>query len=96
MQGDHVPGDAAREKLDEDDQDLLTFNEVSERLRIEVAAAESLVRQLEAAGDSAGAHQARERVSALRAAMQRNARQPMNDAHFEKFFGYPPNRDDTP
>jgi hypothetical protein len=92
MYSDQPHGEAAREKLDEDDQDLLTSTEVSERLRLEVAAAESLVAELEAGGDVAAAGAARERVSALRAAVQRNARQPMNDEHFEKFFGYPPNR----
>lgn len=91
MHSDQPHGEAAREKLDEDDQDLLTFTEVSERLRLEVAAAESLVAELDATGDAA-VTAARERLSALRAAVQRNARQPLNDEHFEKFFGYPPSR----
>jgi hypothetical protein len=91
MHSDQSHGEAAREKLDEDDQDLLTFTEVSERLRLEVAAAEALVAELDATGDAA-VTAARERLSALRAAVQRNARQPLNDEHFEKFFGYPPSR----
>lgn len=92
MHSDQPHGEPAREKLDEDDQDLLTFTEVSERLRLEVAAAESLVAELESAGDADAVRKGRERLSALRAAVQRNARQPMNDEHFERFFGYPPDR----
>ena len=88
MQSDQPSGEASRDKLDEDDQDLLTFTEVGERLRLEVVAAESLVAQLEAAGDETAAAPARERLSALRAAVRRNSRQPMNDEHFERFFGY--------
>ncbi|GAA2553948.1 hypothetical protein GCM10010409_31330 [Mycolicibacterium diernhoferi] len=83
---DPEPG---REKLDEDDHDLLTFGEVSERLRVEIAAARTAVTELEAAGDTAGLEKARARLGALEAAVRRNTAQPINDANFEKFFGYP-------
>ena len=80
---------AAREKLDEDDHDLLTFGEAGERLRVEIAAAEVGVESLATSGASAELEKARARLAALRAAAQRNAAQPINDANFEKFFGYP-------
>lgn len=93
MPGADQPQDhASREKLDEDDQDLLTFTEVSERLRVEIAAAVALVAELESSGDPVEAERARTRLEALRAAAKRNAPQPMNDEHFERFFGYPPAR----
>jgi hypothetical protein len=78
-----------REKLDEDDHDLLTFTEAGERLRIEISEARALVEKLEASGDSAALGGARARLDALREAAGRNAAQPINDANFEKFFGYP-------
>ncbi len=78
-----------REKLDEDDHDLLTFGEVGERLRVEIAAARTAVTDLEAAEDTAGLEKARARLAALEAAVRRNTAQPINDANFEKFFGYP-------
>lgn len=83
-------GENERRKLDEDDHDLLTFNEVGERLRVEVRAAEAHVAELEATtGTEAEIAAARARLSALRAAAARNSAQPINDANFEKFFGYP-------
>lgn len=88
-EGSTPVGGAAREKLDEDDHDLLTFGEAGERLRIEIAAAEAAVESLATAGASAELEKARTRVAALRAAARRNAAQPINDANFEKFFGYP-------
>jgi hypothetical protein len=82
-------GVEAREKLDEDDHDLLTFGEAGERLRLEVAAARDAVERLEHAGDDDALEKARTRLAALRAAADRNSAQPINDANFEKFFGYP-------
>lgn len=82
------PGSQAREKLDEDDHDLLTFGEAGERLRLEIAAARDDVSRL-ASGDPAALAKARTRLAALRAAADRNSAQPINDANFEKFFGYP-------
>ncbi|WP_102143197.1 acyl-CoA synthetase [Mycobacterium hubeiense] len=78
-----------REKLDEDDHDLLTFGEAGERLRLEIAAARDDVARLQDAGETADLEKARARLEALRAAADRNSAQPINDANFEKFFGYP-------
>lgn len=82
---------AARGKTDDDDHDLLTFGEVGERLRLEIAAATAEVERLIKREDSpddklvkAGA-----RLDALQLAALRNSAQPINDDNFEKFFGYP-------
>lgn len=83
-----TPG-PAREKTDEDDHDLLTFGEVGERLRLEIAAAQHTVATLEDSGTAAEIASARSRLAALKGAAQRNSAQPINDANFEKFFGYP-------
>jgi hypothetical protein len=77
-----------RGRLDEDDHDLLTFGEAGERLRIEIASIAHQIAQLEASGDDSGLRKAKERLAALRAAAERNSAQPINDANFEKFFGY--------
>lgn len=77
-----------RQKLDEDDHDLLTFSEAGERLRVEITAAEETVAQLKASGSDTELRKAQERLDALRAAARRNSAQPINDANFEKFFGY--------
>jgi hypothetical protein len=79
----------AREKLDEDDHDLLTFGEAGERLRMEISAAGEALARLKDSGDAAALEKARTRLAALRAAAARNSAQPINDANFEKFFGYP-------
>jgi hypothetical protein len=83
------PDPASRVKLDEDDHDLLTFGEAGERLRVEIAAASAAVARLADAGDWTAVDKAQARLDALRAAARRNAAQPINDANFEKFFGYP-------
>jgi hypothetical protein len=89
MSATQNPDGGAREKLDEDDHDLLTFGEAGERLRLEIAAARDAVEQLNDSGDTAGLQTACARLTALRAAADRNSAQPINDANFEKFFGYP-------
>lgn len=82
--------DTSREKLDEDDHDLLTFVEASQRLQLEIAEAAALVERLEEHESSTSDLQrARARLDALRSAARRNSAQPINDANFEKFFGYP-------
>ncbi|BBY40056.1 hypothetical protein MMAN_41900 [Mycobacterium mantenii] len=81
--------DAGRDKVDEDDHDLLTFGEAGERLRLEVAAAEREVRRLAQSGPVDALEKAEARLEALRSAAARNSAQPINDANFEKFFGYP-------
>jgi hypothetical protein len=84
------PGDIpSREKVDEDDHDLLTFGEVSERLRLEITAAAAELETLRKSGSPTEAEKAGARLQALRAAAKRNSAQPINDANFEKFFGYP-------
>jgi hypothetical protein len=77
-----------RERLDEDDHDLLTFNEAGERLRIEIAAAVARVADLESAGLSDELEGARKRLVALRSAEARISAENLTDANFEKFFGY--------
>jgi len=77
-----------RERLDEDDHDLLTFNEAGERLRIEIAAAATRVADLESRGSSDELDGARKRLEALRSAEARISAEKLTDANFEKFFGY--------
>lgn len=81
------PG-TTRKRVDEDDHDLLTFGEVGERLRIEIASARTAVEQSESSGDTAALEQARARLAALESAAKRNSAGGINDANFEKFFGY--------
>jgi hypothetical protein len=81
--------DSSREKADEDDHDLLTFGEAGERLRLEIAAAAQEVSRLRQAGPGDELDKAAARLEALRSAAARNSAQPINDANFEKFFGYP-------
>lgn len=78
-----------RERLNQDDHDLLTFGEVGERLRLEINAAAHEVAQLAETGSPAELERAELRLRDLRAAARRNAAQPINDANFEDFFGYP-------
>lgn len=77
-----------RAKLDDDDHDLLTFAEVGERLRIEIADAEQRVQELDSAGAESELAKARTRLEALRHAADRNRAAPISDANFERFFGY--------
>ena len=81
--------DSDRDKVDEDDHDLLTFGEAGERLRIEIAAAAREVQRLTQSGPVETLEKAQARLEALRSAAARNSAQPINDANFEKFFGYP-------
>jgi hypothetical protein len=85
---DEVAANRPREKTDEDDHDLLTFAEVGERLRIEIAKLTALCQGLKASGDATGLREAERRLDALRVAASRNTSQPINDANFERFFGY--------
>ena len=78
-----------RDKLDEDDHDLLTFGEAGERLRLEVVAAADEVERLRRSGAADQLEKATARLEVLRSAAARNSAQPINDANFEKFFGYP-------
>lgn len=78
---------ASRQRLDDDDHDLMTFAEAGERLRIEIAATAAAVEALQVDGGAA-LERARTRLSALQAAARRNTSQPITDANFERFFGY--------
>lgn len=90
MDSTERPGQSTgREKVDEDDHDLLTFGEAGERLRLEIATAADEVHRLQQGGSAADLEKARSRLAALRSAADRNSAQPINDANFEKFFGYP-------
>jgi hypothetical protein len=88
MSASEHSADDVRGKIDEDDHDLLTFGEAGERLRIEIASTQAEIAKLEASGDADALHAARTRLEALRVAATRNTAQPINDANFEKFFGY--------
>jgi hypothetical protein len=78
-----------RDKVDEDDHDLLTFGEAGERLRLEIDAAARQLDSLQQSGPVDAVEKAQARLDALRSAAARNSAQPINDANFEKFFGYP-------
>jgi hypothetical protein len=78
-----------RDKVDEDDHDLLTFGEAGERLRLEIDAAARQLDSLQQSGPVEAVEKAQARLDALRSAAARNSAQPINDANFEKFFGYP-------
>ena len=78
-----------RDKVDEDDHDLLTFGEAGERLRLEIDAAVRQLDSLQRSGPVDAVEKAQARLDALRSAAARNSAQPINDANFEKFFGYP-------
>src|ERR1700733_11541774 len=80
---------SARDKVDEDDHDLLTFGEAGERLRLEIAAAARKGQDPQQSGPIEALEKAQARLEALRSAAARNSAQPINDANFEKFFGYP-------
>jgi hypothetical protein len=58
-------------------------------LQIEIAEAQRLLAELEDSRDVAALAAVRARLQALQTAAQRNSAQPINDANFEKFFGYP-------
>jgi hypothetical protein len=86
---DRPADDAGRGKVDADDHDLLTFGEAGERLRMEIAGAAREVQSLQQSGPVEALEKAQARLDALRSAAARNSAQPINDANFEKFFGYP-------
>jgi hypothetical protein len=75
---------------DEDDYDLLTFGEAGARLDHEIRSARARVAQLEQSGTAptGDIDGARARLDALVDAARRNARQPINDENFQRFFGY--------
>ncbi|MGV0792166.1 acyl-CoA synthetase [Mycolicibacterium sp. XJ1819] len=89
MNGDTVGNAMKREADRENDHDVLTFGEAGERLSREIASTTARLAELESAGDSAELQKVRAQLDALRAAAARNSAHPINDANFERFFGYP-------
>ena len=81
-----MANDEVREAMDEDDYDLLTYDEVAVRLRGEIAAQQAVV---DAAADAVDAAAAQDRLQALKDASVRTSRRRVNDETFERFFGFP-------
>jgi hypothetical protein len=83
--------EAAVQRPEEDDHDLLTFGEAGARLEIEIRAMRDRVRELgqTAPADENALAEAAGRLRALEEGAERNRAQPINDENFEKFFGYP-------
>jgi hypothetical protein len=75
---------------DEDDYDLLTFGEAGARLDHEIRVLRARIEEIEQRQqpDQGELAAARTRLAALRDAAARNARQPITDENFTKFFGY--------
>jgi hypothetical protein len=82
--------EAAVERPEEDDYDLLTFGEAGARLEIEIRKMRRTVAELERARpvDGAALGAARSRLADLEEGQRRNRAQPINDENFERFFGY--------
>lgn len=78
---------------DEDDYDLLTYGEAGARVTQEIADEKGRLATWDAqlaAGEDVQAQRDRsaQRLELLRDAARRNARQPITDENFERFFGY--------
>ncbi len=84
------PSDPPVTREIEDDYDLLTFGEAGARLDQEIRTLSRQLADLEAGSprDQAQLDSARARLAALEDAAQRNARQPITDENFTRFFGY--------
>lgn len=87
---EHLEDEAVQVREAEDDHDVLTYAEVSARLREEIASQREVIARLDADGGPteqlAAAHR---RLDLLRDAARRNARRPITAENFERFFGYP-------
>jgi hypothetical protein len=87
------PEEKVLAREDEADYDLLTYGEAGARVSEEIAAERDRLAQWEArlaAGEDVADkrdHSAH-RLELLRDAARRNARQPITDDNFERFFGY--------
>ena len=81
------PPGRALERPDDDDHDLLTYGEAGARLHEEIESQQQHLARLQAAG-APGVEEAEKRLKLLLGAAERNARQPINDENFERFFGY--------
>jgi hypothetical protein len=79
------------QRLEDDDHDLLTFNEAGARLETEIRAMRARLAELESAttADESTLEAARSRLAALEEGARRNSAHPINDDNFQKFFGYP-------
>ncbi|ASR03109.1 MULTISPECIES: hypothetical protein [Gordonia] len=87
---DSDSGPDAPQREEAEDHDLLTYGEAGVRVFAEVGKQKDLLAEMIAAGaDEAAIVRARQRLSALEDAQERNRRQPINDENFESFFGYP-------
>jgi hypothetical protein len=81
------PRDRAPERAADGDHDLLTYGEAGARLQQEIESQRQHLARLRADG-APGVEQARKRLELLLDTAERNARQPINDDNFERFFGY--------
>jgi hypothetical protein len=87
------PEETVLAREDEDDYDLLTYGEAGARVSEEISAEKARLEEWEARL-SAGEDVAQKRDSSLRRlellrdAARRNARPPITDENFERFFGY--------
>jgi hypothetical protein len=87
------PQETVLAREDEDDYDLLTYGEAGARVTEEIAAERARLEQWEArlaAGEDVADKRdlSARRLELLRDAARRNARQPITDENFERFFGY--------
>ena len=81
------PRGRAPERPDDDDHDLLTYGEAGARLHEEIEWQQQHLARLRADG-APGVEEAQKRLKLLLDTAERNARQPINDENFERFFGY--------
>jgi hypothetical protein len=90
---DQDPAEQVQAREDEDDYDLLTYGEAGARVTEEIAAEKARLAGWDerlAAGEDVRDRRDRsaQRLELLRDAAKRNARQPITDENFERFFGY--------
>ena len=77
------------DRTQEEDHDLLTFGEAGLRLSETLDELRETLAARELEGDTTAAGRLRDRIAELQAAAERHRNQNINDANFEKFFGYP-------
>jgi hypothetical protein len=86
--------EAPRRGEEDEDYDLLTFDEAGVRLAEEIERERARLAEFERAGDDPerphAAEASRLRLEDLRAAAQRNGRRALDADGFEKLFGYRP------
>jgi hypothetical protein len=80
--------DQVIERQDDDDYDLLTYGEAGARLTEEVVKQRDVIRQLGAGGAPADmVERAEQRLSMLRAAVERNRKPSLDEMRRSGFFG---------